>query len=59
LPFQDARSTRFAMTNRLAVWLALIIAALLAYDYYQFDWANTVFLIRKFVDLIEWIAFWR
>lgn len=47
------------MTNRLAVWLALIIAALLAYDYYQFDWANTVFLIRKFVDLIEWIAFWR
>ncbi len=47
------------MTNRLAVWLALIIAALLAYDYYQFDWANTVFLIHKFVDLIEWIAFWR
>lgn len=47
------------MTNRLAVWLALIIAALLAYDYYQFNWANTVFLIRKFVDLIEWIAFWR
>ena len=47
------------MTNRLAVWLALIIAALLAYDYYQFDWANTVFIIRKFVDLIEWIAFWR
>ena len=47
------------MTNRLAVWLALIIAALLAYDYYQFGWANTVFLIRKFVDLIEWMAFWR
>ncbi|SFS12955.1 hypothetical protein SAMN05444714_1478 [Yoonia litorea] len=47
------------MTNRLAIWLILFVAALLAYDYYQFGWTNTVFLMRRFVDLIEWLAFWR
>jgi hypothetical protein len=47
------------MTNKLAIWLALIIAALLAVDYSRYDWANTVFLIRKLIDLIEWMAFWR
>ena len=47
------------MTNKLAIWLALIIAALLAVDFYRFDWANTVFLIRKLFALIEWMAFWR
>jgi len=47
------------MTNTLAVWLALFVAALLAVDFHQFDWANTVFLMRKLVGLIEWLAFWR
>ena len=47
------------MTNRLAVWLALFIAALFAYDYYYHDWANTVFLMRRLLGLIEWLAFWR
>ncbi|WP_333713424.1 hypothetical protein [Yoonia sp.] len=47
------------MTNKLAIWLALIVAALLAFDFYRYDWANTVFLFRKFIDLIEWMAFWR
>lgn len=47
------------MTNTIAIWLALIIGALLAFDYFQYDWANTVFLLRKFIDLIEWLAVWR
>ena len=47
------------MTNTIAVWLILIIGALLGFDYYQYDWANTVFLLRKFLALIEWVAFWR
>ncbi len=47
------------MTNIIALWLALIIAALLAFDYFQYDWANTVFLLRKLLELIEWLAFWR
>ena len=47
------------MTNTIAFWLALLIAALLATDYFFYDWANTVFLLRKFLALIEWMAFWR
>jgi hypothetical protein len=47
------------MTNTIAIWLFCVIAALLGYDYYQYDWANTVFLLRKFLELVEWLAFWR
>jgi hypothetical protein len=47
------------MTNTIALRLALIIGALLAFDYFQYDWANTVFLLRKFIALIEWLAVWR
>ncbi|WP_199910655.1 hypothetical protein [Loktanella sp. Alg231-35] len=47
------------MTNTIAIWLGLIIAALLATDYVLYDWANTLFVLRKFMDLIEWVAFWR
>ncbi len=47
------------MTNKLALIIGLLIIGLLAFDYYQYDWANTVFLARKFVALIEWMAFWR
>jgi len=47
------------MTNKIAVWLFLIIVALLAVDYLRYDWANTIFLLRKFLQLIEWTAFWR
>lgn len=47
------------MTDTIAICLAILIAALLGYDYYAYDWANTVFLLRKLLDLIEWIAFWR
>jgi hypothetical protein len=47
------------MTNTIAIWLGLIITALLATDYVLYDWANTLFLLRKFMELIEWLAFWR
>ncbi|MFT6073226.1 MAG: hypothetical protein ACJAZ1_000132 [Yoonia sp.] len=47
------------MTNTIAIWLALIFAALLAVDYLLYDWANTVFLLRKLIALIEWLAVWR
>ena len=47
------------MTNTIAIWIAILIAAFLGYDYYQHDWANTVFLLRKLIALIEWLAFWR
>lgn len=47
------------MTNRLAVILFLVILALLAFDYVAYDWANTIFLLRKATAFIEWLAFWR
>jgi len=47
------------MTNKIAVCLALLIIAAFVIDYARYDWANTVFLMRKFTDLIEWMAFWR
>ncbi len=47
------------MTNLIALFLGLLLIALLAVDYALFDWANSLFLSRKFVALIEWMAFWR
>jgi hypothetical protein len=47
------------MTNQVAVALGIIIVIALGVDGIMFDWANTVFVGRKFVDLVEWLAFWR
>ncbi|KQB97808.1 glyceraldehyde-3-phosphate dehydrogenase [Loktanella sp. 1ANDIMAR09] len=47
------------MTNTIAVLLGLFLVALLGFDYLQYDGANALFLSRKFVGLIEWMAFWR
>ena len=47
------------MTNTIAIGIALLLAAFFAIDYSQYDWANTIFLLRKLTALIEWMAFWR
>jgi hypothetical protein len=47
------------MSNQLAIVLGLIIVSGLAVDAYSFDWTNTLYLARKLMDLIEWMAFWR
>ncbi|WP_375173308.1 hypothetical protein [Pseudooceanicola sp.] len=47
------------MTNRIAIALAMIIVALLLVDWQWFDGANSLFLARKFAELLEWVAFWR
>ncbi|WP_224814414.1 hypothetical protein [Hasllibacter sp. MH4015] len=47
------------MTNTLAIWFGIVIAACLAIDAVFFDWANSLFLARKFADLLWWMAFWR
>ncbi|MDV7143933.1 hypothetical protein R3X27_14695 [Tropicimonas sp. TH_r6] len=46
------------MSNRSWSILAIIIAALIALDLVM-GWEAHMFLARKFVDLIHWIAFWR
>lgn len=47
------------MTNAIAVWLFLLIAAALFADYWFQDMGGLIFLGAKFGDLIEWLAFWR
>ncbi len=47
------------MTNGLAIALAALLAAALAWDALAQDWAGTLFLGRKGLDLVEYLAFWR
>jgi hypothetical protein len=47
------------MTNRIAIVLGGIIVALIALDILLFGADNMLFLGKKLVELIEWMAFWR
>ena len=47
------------MTNRLALTLGLLIVTALAADVGLNDSTALMFLLRKFVDMVEWMAFWR
>ncbi len=49
----------FEMTNPIAVALVLLIFAGLAADLMMLDGQTTLLLARKFVNLVEWVAFWR
>jgi len=47
------------MTNPIALFLGALILGLLLLDVFLFEADNIVFLGRKFLDLVEWVAFWR
>lgn len=47
------------MTNRIAIYLGAAIVIFLGVDFMLFDWHYTIFWARKFVELTEYIAFWR
>jgi hypothetical protein len=47
------------MTNKIAIWIGVIVLGLLSLDFFLYDWAGTIFLLRRGVDLVEWMAFWR
>lgn len=47
------------MTNRIALVLALMIIAALAIDIFVYGSAHMIFLGKKFLEFLEWIAFWR
>lgn len=46
------------MTNGIALFLGIVIAAGIAADTFANDGAALDFLSRKFIDLIEWVKFW-
>lgn len=47
------------MTNALAIWIGILLAACVAADALLFDWTYSMFLARKFLDVLRWMAFWR
>lgn len=47
------------MTTRIALVLLATIAAFFAADQVFFGGEAPVFLGRKFIAFIDWIAFWR
>lgn len=47
------------MTNRVALYLAVLIVALILLDVALNSAAVMTFLLRKLVDMIEYVAFWR
>lgn len=46
------------MTNTLAIILAALIAAAIAADL-LLGLGASLFLARRFADLVEWMSFWR
>lgn len=47
------------MTNTIAAVLFAVIVAALALDALLLDWQASIFLARRFSDLLEAMAFWR
>ncbi len=47
------------MTNRIAIILGFAIVTGLLFDTLLRDGATTIFLLQKFTDFVEWVAFWR
>ena len=47
------------LTNRLALILALLIIIALVADNFLNDGKALMFLLRKFLDMVEWLACWR
>jgi len=47
------------MTNRIALYLAVLIVCLIVLDVALNSAAVMTFLLRKLVDMIEYMAFWR
>lgn len=47
------------MTNPIALVLAILLIGALVLDTLNYGNEHLIFLSKKFLDLIEWLAFWR
>jgi hypothetical protein len=47
------------LTDRIALGLGLFIVALIGADMLFNDSNALMFLLKKFADMVEWMAFWR
>ncbi|WP_417523966.1 hypothetical protein [Marinovum sp.] len=47
------------MTNRIALYLGLSILVAIGATYALTGTENFLFLAKKFLTLLDWVAFWR
>lgn len=47
------------MTNSVAAALAAIIVLALILDRVFWEGVGELFLARKFIDMVDWLEFWR
>lgn len=47
------------MNNPIAIGVVLVVGGVIAADLLIFGWDLHLFLGRKFIDLVEFLAFWR
>lgn len=47
------------MSNKVAIGVGVAVLLALLFDQFSNSGAGTLFLARKFVELTEWMAFWR
>ena len=47
------------MTNRIAIVLGLLLICVVVMDVMFYGTEHIVFLSKKLIDLIDWVAFWR
>ena len=47
------------MTNKIAIWLGLLLVLAVVADLLLFSGDNLLFLAKKLFELLDWVAFWR
>ncbi|EBA18013.1 hypothetical protein RSK20926_19782 [Roseobacter sp. SK209-2-6] len=47
------------MTNKIAIWLGILLIGAIAIDVFLSGPVHLVFLGKKFFELLDWVAFWR
>jgi hypothetical protein len=47
------------VTNLIAIILGLLVIGAITVDVTMFGTEHMIFLSKKMLELIEWIAFWR
>jgi hypothetical protein len=50
---------RVFVTNTIALYLGVFLVLVLGADLLANDGAAVMFVMHKFLDLVEWVAFWR
>jgi len=47
------------MTNKIAIWLGLLLTIAVLIDVSLWGSEHLIFLGKKFFELLDWVAFWR